>query len=37
MDEEELKIINSKLQDMLFKKSTNEDVVNYMNSKVLSI
>ena len=33
MDEEELKVINFKIQDMLFKNSSNEEVINYMNSK----
>jgi hypothetical protein len=37
MDEEEIKIVNSKVQDMLFKKANHEDVINYLDSKKLNI
>lgn len=36
MDEEEINIVNSKVQDMLFKKQDHQDVVNYLDSKKLN-
>jgi hypothetical protein len=34
LHEEELKIINSKVQDLQFKKASKDEVVEYLNSKV---
>jgi hypothetical protein len=37
INEEEIKIIYSKVQDFLFKKAPHEDVEQYLNSKVTNL